>query len=139
MVMRKNKIIVLVISITIVLVLGGIFAFKGCSKVIQKDKFVGVWYDDEGIKDAVIMRKDGKYSWQTYSEFDGKIEKGVLYENGYVKEGYLVFKKSARLDYGFEYKNANEILMLSFYKPKSDAKPSECEKQTDGVLTRGKK
>jgi hypothetical protein len=140
MVMRKNKTIVLVISITIVLILGGIFAFKGCSKIIQKDKFVGVWYDEDGLKYLEIMKNGKTYKCQMYFTMTkSKGEKAALYEDGFIEEGYLIFKKSSRLDYGFEYKNTNEILMLTFFKPKSEAKPSECEKETDEVLTRGKK
>lgn len=110
-IITRNKalfliLILVIISIPVIL--------YNCSKD-KRDRFVGTW-NRNGVKAAVITKKDGKYEYQTYSSID-KNKKAALYKNGYVKEGYLLFQFNDKRYYAFEYKNDNEIVRLDLYRP----------------------
>jgi hypothetical protein len=130
---KKNKKLILFLVLAIISIL---VVLSRCSKD-EKDKFVGTWYRD-GFKDAVITEKDGKYTYQTYSESDGKVEKGALYKDGYIEEGYLIYDYRYNTCNAFEYKNDNEIMRVTFFRTKHNMKLSEAEKEEDWTLKRSK-
>ncbi len=111
-IITRNKALFLILILVIISIPVILYS---CSKD-KRDRFVGTWYKD-GVKDAVITKKDGKYEYQTYIEYDGEIEKGILYKDGCVKEKYLLFEKDQKTFYAFEYKNDKEITMLKLYRP----------------------
>lgn len=125
--------------ILIIILIGIIFlCFSYCSKPVLTDKYIGVWYDTDGIKDSEIIKDGTKYKWQTYYTLtDKKGEKAKLYKNGYIDDGYLLFEEDSRF-YGFEYNNENEIYKIILWKPEPDSLPSECEKEIKDKLVRGK-
>jgi hypothetical protein len=115
-IMTRNKALFLILILVIISIPVILYS---CSKE-KKDKFVGTCYRN-GIKAAVITKKDGKYEYQIYYTYDlkntKKGEKGALYKDCYVKEGYLIFDKTERIFDTYEYKNDNEIVMVELYRP----------------------
>lgn len=131
--LTKNRLIILIL--VVVFGVGLIYSLSYCSKSEEKDKFIGIWYDERGNNKTEIVKVDSKnYNYQTYS---AKNKKGMLYKNGFIsEEGYLLFDINNKF-YGFEYKNKNEIMRITLYKPDVSSKPVDCEKKENWLLIRG--
>jgi hypothetical protein len=136
--MRKNKVIIIIGSVLLaILIIVILLMFVKCNN--NEDKFIGKWYNEDGILESEISKNSERYIWQTYYTINkSKGDKGKKYSNGVIKNGYLVFELLDKY-YGFEYVNKDEILKITLFKENSSSNLDDTKKVIDEKLTRKKK